>query len=177
MLNRLTARPGSRRARRRKGRGIGSGHGRTCGRGQKGAGARSGTKHRSWYEGGQMPLSRRVPKAGFTNIFRVPRQVVNLRDLGRLDSSSPVDAVVLARAGLIRSPYRPVKLLGQGEVAGAFTLRITEASATARQKIEAAGGSVELVPVPRRPGSAEAADPQDGSGRRPGRRARRRRRS
>ena len=86
MLGELKPAPGSRRPRRRKGRGIGSGHGRTCGRGQKGAGARSGHKKRPWFEGGQMPLARRLPKFGFRNVFRSPRQQVNLCDLARFDA-------------------------------------------------------------------------------------------
>ena len=100
MLDRLRPNPGSHKPPRRVGRGIGSGHGRTCGRGQKGAGARSGSKRRAWAEGGQMPLSRRLPKFGFCNIHRVHRQVVNLRDLARFEAGSVIDTAGLAGAGL-----------------------------------------------------------------------------
>ena len=145
MLDRLTPKPGSHKRRRRKGRGHGSGRGRSCGRGDKGAGARSGNKKRVWQEGGQMPLSRRLPKFGFTNIFRDPRQVVNLRDLKRFDAGSVVDAAVLSQRGLVARPDRPVKVLAQGEISVALTLRVDAVSESARKKIEGAGGSIEIV--------------------------------
>ena len=150
MLDRLTPRHGSRKPRTRRGRGIAAGKGRTCGRGQKGAGARSGHKRRTWFEGGQMPLARRLPKRGFTNIFREAPQVVNLRDLTRFDKGTVIDAELLAEAGLVRRSDRPVKVLGEGELADAVTLRVAAISAGAREKIEAAGGSVEIQPA-RRP--------------------------
>jgi large subunit ribosomal protein L15 len=148
MLDQLTPNPGSRRPRKRVGRGIGSGHGKTCGRGQKGAGARSGSKSRPWFEGGQLPLVRRVPKRGFTNIWRVPSQVLNLRDLANFDGTK-VTAESLVAAGLVRRADRPIKLLGTGEAKGKLQVTLQSVSAAARQKIEAAGGSVELVPVRR----------------------------
>ncbi len=145
MLDRLSPKPGSRRPRKRVGRGIGSGSGKTCGRGTKGAGARSGWKRRPYFEGGQMPLSRRVPKRGFTNLFREPFQVVNVQALTRFDAGSAVDTAALAGAGLVHSAERPVKLLAQGEIDRALTLRVHAVSASARAKIEAAGGSVEII--------------------------------
>lgn len=154
MLDRLTPNPGSRRPRKRVGRGIGSGHGKTCGRGQKGAGARSGSKSRPWFEGGQLPLVRRVPKRGFTNIWRVPSQVLNLRDLANFEGTE-VTAESLVAAGLVRRPDRPIKLLGTGEVKAKLQVTVQSVSAAARRKIEAAGGRVELVPVPRSHGSTK----------------------
>ncbi|MCH6562833.1 MAG: 50S ribosomal protein L15 [Myxococcales bacterium] len=155
MLDRLTPKPGSRERRQRKGRGMASGHGRTCGRGQKGAGARSGSRRRAWQEGGQMPLSRRLPKFGFTNIFRVPRQVVNLRDLARFEAGTVVDPTALAGAGLVARADRPVKVLAQGEISVALKLRVDAVSEGARKKVEAAGGGIELVPTARRKPKAE----------------------
>jgi large subunit ribosomal protein L15 len=126
------------------GRGHAAGRGKTAGRGQKGAGARSGFKQRPWYEGGQLPLARRLPKRGFTNIFRRERQVVNLKDLGRFDAGSVVDAAVLAAAGLVDRGDRPVKILAEGDIDRALTLKVAAISGSARKKVEAAGGSVEL---------------------------------
>ena len=145
MLDRLTRRPGSRRPRKRVGRGIGSGKGRTCGRGQKGAGARAGAKRRARYEGGQMPLMLRIRKVGFRNIFRDPPQIVNVGDLARFGAGSVVDAQALGEAGLVRRADRPVKILGQGEIQTALMVRVTGVSASARQKLEAAGGTVEVL--------------------------------
>ncbi len=145
MLDRLAPAAGSRRPRKRVGRGIGSGSGKTCGRGQKGAGARSGFKRRPWFEGGQMPLSRRLPKRGFTNIFRRPYQVVNLKELERFERGSAVDTGTLSRAGLVARPDRPVKILGEGEIPHALKLQVDAVSAAARTQIERAGGSIEIV--------------------------------
>ncbi len=156
MLDSLQPRPGSRRPRKRVGRGFASGSGKTCGRGQKGAGARSGFKRRPWFEGGQMPLSRRLPKRGFTNLFKETYQVVNIRDLSRFTSGSPVDVAVLSQAGLVAHADRPVKILGAGEISRALKLQVDAASASARGKIEAAGGSIEIVKARRRKGSSES---------------------
>ena len=156
MLDRLKPNPGARRKRRRVGRGIASGSGRTCGRGQKGAGARSGSKRRSYYEGGQMPLARRLPKRGFANRFRREVRTVNVGALSRFEAGAEVDAAALAAAGLVPSATEPVKLLGEGDVKVALKVSVNAASGGARAKIEAAGGSVELVP-PR--ASGEAATP------------------
>jgi large subunit ribosomal protein L15 len=145
MLDRLKRKPGSRRPRTRVGRGVGSGLAKTSGRGQKGAGARTGTRHRAYYEGGQMPLSRRLPKRGFTNPFREPFQVVNLKALASFESGAEVDTAALARAGLIHSARRPVKILAEGDLDRPLRVRVEAVSASAREKIERAGGSIELV--------------------------------
>jgi large subunit ribosomal protein L15 len=145
MLDRLKAKPGSRRPRTRVGRGIGSGKGKTCGRGQKGAGARSGEKRRPWLEGGQMPLSRRVPKFGFKNLWRVPYQIVNVKALGAFEKGGVVDAKALSDAGLVPRADRPVKILGEGELSVALTVRVNAVSAAARGKLEKAGCTVEIV--------------------------------
>jgi large subunit ribosomal protein L15 len=145
MLDRLSRKANSRKPRVRVGRGVGSGLAKTSGRGQKGAGARTGTRHRAHYEGGQMPLSRRLPKRGFTNIFREPFQVVNLKVLSAFDAGSEVDTAALARAGLIHSAKRPVKILAEGEIDRPLRLKVDAVSASARQKIERAGGSIDLV--------------------------------
>lgn len=150
MLDRLSPKAGSRRPRTRKGRGMASGSGRTCGRGQKGAGARSGNKKRPWFEGGQMPLARRLPKRGFTNIFREERQVVNVRSLEKFKKGDVIDAAALCTAGLVSRPDRPVKVLGEGDLKDALTLKVDAISGKAREKVEAAGGSVELVKTPKR---------------------------
>ncbi len=102
-----------------------------------------------------MPLSRRLPKFGFTNIFRVPRQVVNLRDLARFEAGTVVDPTVLAGAGLVARANRPVKVLAQGEISVALTLRVDAVSEGARKKVEAAGGGIELAPTARRKPKAE----------------------
>ncbi len=145
MLDRLQRKNGSRRPRKRVGRGTGSGHGKTAGRGQKGAGARSGSKRRTWFEGGQMPLSRRLPKVGFTNIFAKPRQSLNVKALERFEKGAVVDVATLASSGLGPRPDVAVKLLGEGEIGVALTVRVDAVSASAREKIEAAGGQIELV--------------------------------
>ena len=156
MLDSLRPAPGSRRPRKRVGRGIGSGSGKTCGRGQKGAGARSGAKQRPWFEGGQMPLARRLPKRGFTNIFRETHQVVNVKDLGRFAAGKAVNAAALSQQGLVARSDRPVKILGEGEIGVALKLQVDAVSGAARRKVEAAGGSVEIIKTRRRKGSDES---------------------
>ena len=162
MLDRLSPARGSRRPRRRVGRGAGSGHGKTSGRGQKGYGSRSGSKRRAWFEGGQMPLARRLPKRGFTNIFRVPYQVVNVKALERFaGSADEVDAAALAAAGLIARADGRVKVLAEGELSGAVALAVHAISGAARRKLEAAGGSVRLLEVGRaKPARGGKARPQ-----------------
>jgi large subunit ribosomal protein L15 len=127
---------------KRKGRGPGSGLGKTAGRGQKGQRARKSGNVRPGFEGGQMPLIRRVPKRGFTNPFRQPAQVVNLRDLAEL-AGDEVSPATLAAAGLVARADAPVKLLGMGEVTRPLVVRGCAASASARRKIEQAGGRLE----------------------------------
>jgi len=145
-LNALAPNPGARKRRKRLGCGPGSGHGKTCGRGHKGQKARSGGKIPRGFEGGQMPLARRLPKRGFRSMHE-PMQVVNVGALSRFEAGSTVDAEALKKAGLIRSAARPVKLLGDGEIDRALVVRVDAASATAKSKIEAAGGKVELLGV------------------------------
>lgn len=127
---------------KRKGRGTGSGLGKTAGRGQKGQRSRSGGGVRPGFEGGQMPLIRRVPKRGFRNIFREVNQVVNLKDLDGVEGND-VSPDVLFAAGLIQNNDGPVKILGVGEVSRAFTVQRCAASKTARDKITKAGGTIE----------------------------------
>ncbi len=130
---------------KRLGRGPGSGTGKTSGRGHKGQRSRSGKKIHPSFEGGQMRLVRRLPKRGFTNIFRTTYQIVNLRDLEGWDEETVVDAASLAKRRLIRKPADPVKILGEGEVDRPLKISVHKVSETARHKIEAAGGSVEVI--------------------------------
>ena len=136
--------PGSTHSRKRLGRGPGSGHGKTAGRGNKGQKSRSGYRHQRGFEGGQMPLHRRVPKRGFTNIFRVEYDIVNLSDLDRFEAGQAVTPETLAGARLARKS-RPVKILGDGEIAKALTVSAHKFSANAQAKIEAAGGRCEVL--------------------------------
>src|SRR6058998_1934274 len=134
---------GSHRARIRKGRGPGSGIGKTAGRGGKGQTARSGGQTRPGFEGGQMPLIRRIPKRGFTNPFKQPAQVVNVRHLVLLAEGVEVTPETLFGAGLVRRPDHPIKLLGTGEVSGRkFVVKGVAVSASAKTKIEQAGGTI-----------------------------------
>ena len=145
-LSTLARTPGSHRNRKRLGRGPGSGTGTTSGKGHKGIKARAGHHgpggNKPHFEGGQMPLTRRVPKRGFTNPFREAAQVVGLDDLARL-TGSEVTVETLAAVGLVRASAGPVKLLANGEIARAVTVRGIKVSATAREKVVAAGGTVE----------------------------------
>jgi large subunit ribosomal protein L15 len=145
-LNNIGAPKGAHRDKKRRGRGPGSGTGKTGGRGHKGQKARSGGGIPPWFEGGQMPLNRRLPKRGFTNIFKKSFQLVNLDDLeARLDAGTKVDAASLAAAGLVKYPNRPVKLLGRGKVEKSFQIEVAKASKTAVAAVEAAGGSVTVT--------------------------------
>jgi large subunit ribosomal protein L15 len=143
-LNDLAPSPGARKSRKRIGRGVGSGWGKTAGRGSKGQNSRSGGGVRPGYEGGQMPIHRRLPKRGFTNIFKKTYAVINIRDLAKMESGSVVDEAVLVRAGLVKGRRDGVKLLGQGEIDIPLTVKIDLVSQSARQKIESAGGTVEV---------------------------------
>lgn len=144
-LNELRAPEGAVQARKRKGRGPGSGLGKTAGRGAKGHKARSGGQTNPGFEGGQMPLTRRIPKRGFRNPFGLDYQVVNVRDLERLGAAE-IDPDVLRAAGLVKSAREPVKVLGDGELTRALRVRAHAFSAAAARKIEAAGGAVEVIP-------------------------------
>ena len=135
---------GATRPRKRIGRGPGSGQGKTAGRGHKGQKSRSGYHHQRGFEGGQMPLHRRVPKRGFTNIFRREYDVVNLSDLDRFDAGDSVTPQELARKRLAHG-RRPVKILGGGELKKALTVSAHKFSESARARIEAAGGSCEVL--------------------------------
>ena len=137
---------GAKKSRKRIGRGPGSGTGKTAGKGHKGQKSRSGYSRRYGFEGGQMPLVRRIPKRGFTNIFRVEFQVVNLRDLDRVFSDGETVSVEsLVEKGLVRRGKRPVKVLGDGELTKKLTVQVHKFSASARAGIEKAGGSCEVV--------------------------------
>jgi len=144
-LNELSPPQGSRRNPRRLGRGVGSGRGKTAGRGTKGYNSRSGGGVRPGYEGGQMPLHRRLPKRGFANIFRKKIAVINVRDLNKFDKGSVVDEAVLIAAGLVKGKKDGIKLLGHGEIKHSLEVKVNQVSKSAREKIEAAGGKVEVV--------------------------------
>jgi large subunit ribosomal protein L15 len=143
-LSNLSPAPGSTHSRKRVGRGTSSGNGKTAGRGQKGQKSRAGGAPRVGFEGGQMPLSRRLPKRGFKNIFAKNYAVVNVSDLSIFDGSNPVDFVALKAAGLIRGRVDGVKILGNGDISVKLNVIVDAVSASAREKIEKAGGSIEV---------------------------------
>ena len=144
-LNELSPAKGARKNRKRVGRGSGSGHGKTSGRGHKGQKSRSGGNIPAWFEGGQLPLTRRLPIKGFTNYTRREYEVVNLSDLERSGLEGTVTIAVLRAAGIVTRSRKPVKVLAMGEVTKALDLKVNAISAKAREKIEAAGGTIELV--------------------------------
>lgn len=143
-LHTLKPPQGAKKTRKRVGRGSGSGLGKTSGRGHKGQGQRSGTKHHAWMEGGQMPLSRRLPKFGFTNLWKKQFQVINVADLARLDAGE-VTPETLKLAGIIHKTDVPLKVLGNGTVEKAYTVKAAAFSKSAVSKLEAAGGKAEVV--------------------------------
>ena len=153
-LNEISDRPGATKAKKRLGRGLGSGLGKTSGRGQKGQKARSGVAIKG-FEGGQMPLDRRLPKRGFNNIFSNDFNEVNVGrvqsaiDAGKLDAKAPVTVQALLDAGLIRRVRDGVRLLGNGEIKTKLAFEVTGASSGAVKAVEAAGGSVTVTPLPR----------------------------
>ena len=142
-LSNLSPHPGSRKPKKRVGRGPGSGHGKTSGRGHKGFKARSGSGIKPGFEGGQMPLQRRIPKRGFNNPFRKQFAVVNVEDLNRFEAGTLIDRAVLQAAGLVSAKEQPIKVLGNGELKVALTVSVDRISEAARGKIEAAGGSIQ----------------------------------
>ena len=146
-LDDLKPSPGSRRRKIRVGRGISAGRGKYAGRGIKGQGARAGGKKRHYFEGGQLPLVRRLPfKRGFTNIFRIEYQEVNVDMLNdRFEAGAIVTGAALKAAGLIRDEHQPVAVLGRGEVSKALTVHAHRVSKSAEEKITAAGGSIQKV--------------------------------
>ena len=151
-LNEIRDNPGARKVRVRVGRGIGSGIGKTSGRGGKGQTARSGVRI-GGFEGGQMPLHRRLPKRGFNKLNRKIWNEINLGrlqeavDAGRLDAKKPVDVAALVAAGLVRRPLDGVRILGEGELKAALKLTVNHATASAKAAIEKAGGSIALIEV------------------------------
>ncbi len=144
-LNELAPPKGARKDRKRLGRGLGSGSGKTAGKGYKGQNARSGGGVKPGFEGGQMPLQRRLPKRGFKNIFRKKFSEVNIRDLARFESGSQVDEPALLRVGLVSGKRDGIKLLGKGEIGYPLSVKVNRVSQNARAKIEAAGGTVEVI--------------------------------
>jgi len=145
-LSNLRAPEGATHAKKRKGRGIGSRLGQTGGRGNKGYGQRSGSGRRAYFEGGQMPIARRVPKVGFTNIFARRWVIVNVGDFAeRFEAGSRVDEDALKSAGLIKGRYDAIKILGDGELQIALTVVANKFSKSAEAKITAAGGSIETI--------------------------------
>lgn len=147
VLSRLSPPTGAKKSRKRVGRGPGSGIGKTCGRGQKGQKSRSGGKIPRGFEGGQMPLQRRLPKRGFVNPFRKDWSVVNVGRLDVFDEGAVVDAEALLAAGLIHDVKDGIKVLGKGELDKKLTVRLHAASTGAREKIEKAGGQFEEIPT------------------------------
>lgn len=146
-LNQMKYAKGSRKKVKRIGRGEGSGHGGTSTKGNKGAKSRSGPSIKAWFEGGQMPLQRRLPKYGFVNIFRKPFEIVNVAALEKLDKPGKIDVAFLYNAGLIDDAKSPVKILGNGDITKALNLEVHAISASAKEKIEKAGGSVTVLGV------------------------------
>jgi len=144
-LNTLQSDAGSRKTRKRKGQGIATGNGKTGGRGHKGQKSRSGGSVRRGFEGGQMPLIRRLPKRGFTPMNKKVFQLVNVGQLAAFEAGTSLDAAALFAAGLIRNAVDPIKLLATGDVTTKLEVHVTSASASAIAKIEAAGGSVKLA--------------------------------
>jgi large subunit ribosomal protein L15 len=140
-LSNLKPKKGSRKPRKRVGRGPGSGHGKTAGRGEKGQKSRAGFSRMLGFEGGQMPLHRRLPKRGFTNIFKEEFHILNLADLDRFESGATVDESALRSAGLVKGGRKKIKILGNGDLTKKLTVQADKFSKTAREKIEAAGGT------------------------------------
>lgn len=144
-LNDLAPEKGQRKNRKRVGRGVASGTGKTAGRGSNGQNARSGGGVRPGYEGGQMPIHRRLPKRGFKNHFKKVFAIVNVQDLNRFEADSVIDEVAFIKSGLVKGDRDGIKILGNGDVQVPVTVRINKISESARQKIEAAGGKIEVI--------------------------------
>jgi large subunit ribosomal protein L15 len=150
ILSNLKYAAGSRKKRKRVGRGEGSGHGGTATRGMNGQLSRSGARKKIWFEGGQMPLQRRVPKFGFTNIFKKEYQIVNLNSIQKLVEKNELTDIVLnveelKKLGLVKNTKKPVKVLGNGELRAKVQLVVNAFSGSAKEKIEAAGGSIKKI--------------------------------
>lgn len=143
-LNELSPAAGSKKESKRVGRGAASGQGKTAGKGHKGQKARSGGTIRPGFEGGQMPLSRRLPKRGFNNIFATKYAIINLSDLNKFNDGDTVDEAALVEKKIVKNTMDGVKVLGNGEVTKKLTVTLAAFSASAKQKIEAAGGKAEV---------------------------------
>jgi large subunit ribosomal protein L15 len=143
-LHELAPEKGQHKNRKRIGRGVASGSGKTAGRGSKGQNARSGGGVRPGYEGGQMPIHRRLPKRGFKNPFKKVFAIINVQDLNRFESDMIVDETALVKSGMVKGDRDGIKLLGKGEINIPLTLKVDKVSDSARQKIEAAGGKIEV---------------------------------
>jgi len=144
-IEELAPRPGAKKDKKRVGRGDGSGHGKTSCRGENGQGSRAGGTKGPGFEGGQMPLMRRIPKRGFTNIFRKEYAMVNLRDLARITEADTIGPDQLFDEGICKKLGAGIKVLGHGEIGRAVTVRAHKFSKSAQQKIEAAGGKAEVI--------------------------------
>jgi len=144
-LNNLELNPGSFHAKKRVGRGNASGNGTTAGRGMNGQKSRSGSKTRSYFEGGQMPLSRRVPKRGFCNIFKKKYAIINIEDLNRFNNDETITPERLLEEGMIKKVMNGIKILSQGNINKKLTVRAHGFSQAAIKKIETAGGKVEVI--------------------------------
>jgi large subunit ribosomal protein L15 len=142
-LHELSPGPGSRKSRKRVARGVGSGHGKTSCRGSKGQNSRTGSGSRIGFEGGQMPIQRRLPKRGFANIFKKIIAIINIDDLSKFESGSLVDEPSLIKAGLVKGRFDGIKLLGNGEIGYPLIIKLTHVSESAKQKIESSGGRIE----------------------------------
>ena len=144
-LHELSPAPGSNKSSFRKGRGAGSGNGKTAGKVHKGQNARSGGGVRPGFEGGQMPLARRLPKRGFNNIFAVKYAAVNVSELNKFEDGAVVDAEALKAAGIVKKTLDGIKILGNGEISKKLTVKAAKFSTSAKEKIEQAGGKAEVI--------------------------------
>jgi large subunit ribosomal protein L15 len=144
-LNNLKPKKGARHAKKRVGRGPGSGNGKTAGRGEKGQKSRSGYSRMLGFEGGQMPLHRRLPKRGFTNIFKKEYAVVNAADLEQFDNGATIDETTLRKAGLVKGRNDGIKILGNGKLTKKLTVHAAKFSESAKKQIEAAGGTCQEI--------------------------------
>ncbi|PYQ32803.1 MAG: 50S ribosomal protein L15 [Acidobacteria bacterium] len=144
-LSKLKPKKGARHAKKRVGRGPGSGHGKTAGRGEKGQKSRTGYSRQLGFEGGQMPLHRRLPKRGFTNIFKKEHAIVNVSDLERFDNGTTIDESALRQAGLVKGRNDGIKILGDGKLTKKLTVHAAKFSHSARRQIEAAGGTCQEI--------------------------------
>lgn len=144
-LYELAPEKGQHKNRKRLGRGVASGSGKTAGRGSKGQNSRSGGGVRPGYEGGQMPIHRRLPKRGFKNPFKKIYAIINVKDLNRFETGATIDEAALVKRGLVKGDRDGIKLLGEGDIQIPLTVKIDKISDSARQKIEAAGGKIEVI--------------------------------